>query len=220
MGLVVLPVAFALLLAWVAVAIILAMVPVVLLKPLRFGRVLGPLLGLTVLPLAWYLPNASALSEQDEFDKIAACGLVVFSVAEGVGSVFVESNASYDTESTYESLRTSYAVVDFRRGKTSEGSSDAGALPDISLRYGVRVLETSTDKLVRREEQVVDTTTKTVLATKIDYRPISSPDMSSPLSVAIYHLTYQPTVCKEVKAESTADWLPKVLKPAGGGGQG
>jgi hypothetical protein len=137
-----------------------------------------------------------------------------------VGSVFIETDAFFDTESTFDDLRRSYAAIEFRHGMRGTTSSDGVALPAISSRFGVRIHETSTDKLVRREEQVVDTASKTVLAKNISYRPFSSPDMSGPLSVAIYHLTYQPTVCKETKMEGQNDWLPKVLKPTGGGGKG
>src|SRR5437762_9743273 len=97
MGLVIIPVAFAIAVAWLGAAILVCVLVRALVRPLPFGKLMQFPAYALVLILAWYLPNANALKEQKRMDAVARqCGWTINRTVEGVNGVFVESPMGED----------------------------------------------------------------------------------------------------------------------------
>jgi len=225
MGLLILPVMALIALAWLAITSTAALATWFVIRKFPLGRVLAPVLAAAVVFLCWYVPNMRAFAKQEQIDRTTAdCGYVATSSADNVEGILIEAGRYGEFVDSFGDIADYYAPVEFRQYngelarydslRRSEGPHGRPVPIDKpTQRYGIRVKETSTDILVRREEQVVDFTSGQILARNVNYFFISPPQLGSVIEIALYHLMVQPKICANVARYSREAQVPLVLRP-------
>jgi hypothetical protein len=218
MGLVILPTALLIALAWTAFLVFFASKLVARLRGSRFPKLAKLLVYLGVVILGWVLPSLPGLMEQQRMDKVASnCGWTVKRDVAGIEGIYLEGKTlSYLAG---ELLSTYHAIEYEFNGRLARivGSEAISPLqPEYisgrTFRYGLkRVASGLVERAIWRDElAIVDFDTNETLAHRVEYSYVES-SPNSILGYAIAVLQYQPKNCGHTNPAQT-DISPHVRR--------
>ena len=218
MGLVVLPTALVIALAWTAFLVFFASKLVARLRGLRLPKLGKLLVYLGVMILGWVLPSLPGLMEQQRMDKVASqCGWTDKREVGSVEGIFIEGKTlSY----LAGELLGTYRVIEYefngRLARLAKSETAGPPQPEYiagrTLRYGLkRVASGFVERAIWRDElAIVDFDTNETLAHRVEYRYIDS-SPNSILGYALAILQYQTKNCGHTNPAQT-DIAPHVRR--------
>lgn len=219
MGLILLPIVLLIAVVWLAAALLGCFVVGVVLRSIPFGKLLLYPAYVAVFALVWYLPNRSALKEQERIDTVTAqCGWTVNRSVKITDGVFVESRDGPrwdDFRYMYPSVehqvspdefirtfapRLQYPVREKNSSTVHYSYVDLPEKPDQhsnhrTLKYGIRYTDAVVAERIKKfERTILDFDSNEVLAKHIqyEYKPHNSQSL---FGLAFALVTYQPHGC-------------------------
>jgi hypothetical protein len=230
MGIIVLPLTFAIAVVWLGVMLAIAFAVVHFVRKLRYGTVLSVLIFPLVLYLGWWLSTYPGRHAQERMNSVARqCGWTAYKQVKGVEGIFVESE--YAKEFAEELLNT-YEAVEYLSTPRVASSATSGAyhlersksgdrklskqyLERRTFRYGVRRSREMVAYDIQREEMLVwDFDAQQAIGQRVQYEFL---DNSSPsfIGYALGILFYHPSPCGYTNPAQTdiRTELPKILVP-------
>ncbi|CAH0353069.1 hypothetical protein [Aquabacterium sp. CECT 9606] len=223
MGLVILPIAFAIGLTWLAGTFFLAYSVWLLLKKFPSGRTLGIFSACIICSLSWYFPNRESIAKRQEFNRLTTdCGWTVIHTTQEVDGIYLESKDASTNVEQFSSLLKNYKIIEYaeeggrvaQQTQSSTGPSVIKFNSSRTQRYGLS-FQSSKFKYFRRDEAVIfDYQTGQKLAVDIQYWPNETPDTWADYALRLLLAGPKPDYCQSTPV-ALNERVSSVLVPLG-----
>lgn len=204
MGLLILPVAFALIVAWTGLTLALAAVFWRVVRRTH-GRMLGVLAVAAVCSFSLVAPNAQGILDRRQFERISQdCGWTVMEAASGVDEIFIDADSNFRdyAEAFALAMARKYRIVEFRDRtgaiRVAPGSlqGSRAAVPARTPVFAIVFSSATVGNYRRDQVLVINQSSGAVLARNVEYWPERPQDERTVVDYAWKVITVQPKICQ------------------------